>query len=73
MRFAIKIKYLDTRAQAIKDFQEGLTLDGDYSLCEFLRSFPLEAVQKVAFSSPNLSAEDIIALLEPVYYVGASQ
>jgi len=60
-------KYLNSRKQAFDAIQKGLTLNGDYSLCEFLRSFPLEAVQKISFSSPHLFAEDIIAILEPVY------
>merc|ERR1740124_1735820 len=59
--------YLNSRKQAFDAIQKGLTLNGDYSLCEFLRSFPLEAVQKISFSSPHLFAEDIIAILEPVY------
>ena len=43
------------------------------SICEFLRSFPLEAVQKIAFSKPQISAEDIIDALVPVYCAGWEQ
>jgi len=60
-------QYIDSRDLAFKEVKEGLTLDGDYSLSEFLRSFPLEAVQKVAFSSPHLEPKDVIAILKPEY------
>ena len=36
-------------------------------MCDFLRPFPLEVVQKVAFSPAELTAKDVIAILEPHY------
>jgi len=62
--------YLHSRQLAFGAIKEGLTLDGDYSLPDFFRSFPLEAVQKIAFSSSNLTAKDVIAVLEPKYCIG---
>ena len=36
-------------------------------MCDFLRPFPLEVVQKVAFSPAELTSKDVIAILEPHY------
>jgi len=63
-------QYLTTRNLCLGSIMDGLTLGGDYNLPGIFRTMPLEAVQKLIFSCPVLTAQAIIDILVPDYCVG---
>mmetsp|Transcript_18710 Transcript_18710/g.33949 ORF Transcript_18710/g.33949 Transcript_18710/m.33949 type:complete len:932 (-) Transcript_18710:1162-3957(-) len=64
-------QYLSSREDiCLESMKEGLTLGGDYNLPGIFRTMPLEAVQKLIFSCPVLTAQAIIDILVPDYCVG---
>jgi hypothetical protein len=64
-------QYLSSREDiCLESMKEGLTLGGDYSLPSIFRSMPLEAVQKLIFSCPVVTAQSIIDIFVPEYCKG---
>mmetsp|Transcript_27815 Transcript_27815/g.55704 ORF Transcript_27815/g.55704 Transcript_27815/m.55704 type:complete len:977 (-) Transcript_27815:169-3099(-) len=62
--------YLHSRRKSLSAIKEGLTLDGNIPLCDIFKTFELEAVQKIAFSSTSLTAKALLGVLEPHYGAG---
>eukprot|EP00978_Attheya_sp_CCMP212_P019445 scaffold54479_cov59-Attheya_sp.AAC.3 len=58
-------QYLSLRKICMELIKEGLTLGGDYNLPGIFRPMPLEAVQKLTFSRPVVTAQGIIDILVP--------
>eukprot|EP00978_Attheya_sp_CCMP212_P020569 scaffold59039_cov46-Attheya_sp.AAC.1 len=58
---------LSSRKICLESIKEGLTLGGDYILPGIFRPMPLEAVQKLIFSRPVVTAQGIIDILIPKY------
>eukprot|EP00978_Attheya_sp_CCMP212_P012503 scaffold31195_cov44-Attheya_sp.AAC.2 len=63
-------QYLSSRNISLESIKEGLTLGGDYNLPGIFRTMPLEAVQKLIFSHPVVTAQGIIDILLPKYCEG---
>jgi len=64
-------KYLvHSRSIALDALREGLTLNGLVNIPVQFCALPFGVVSKIAFSNPTISADDVIAFLEPRYNAG---
>mmetsp|Transcript_11510 Transcript_11510/g.16719 ORF Transcript_11510/g.16719 Transcript_11510/m.16719 type:complete len:262 (+) Transcript_11510:1348-2133(+) len=60
-------QFVRSRDLALDAIREGLTLNGLINIPVQFSVLPFEVVSKLAFSIPDMSADDVIAVLKPEY------
>jgi len=55
------------RDLAINAIKNGLTLNGKFPIHAVLKSMPIEAIERLIFSKAEITPEDVIKILDPIY------